>query len=130
MAVVRTVRPVLATLLEAELSSIGADKSATIGILEKLRPMTRVDRNRSMTPSPTINVDEALGAALVAGGRPTDAIKVYREALADRPRRAASLLGLARAQEAAGDKAGARLTYNELSKMWSRADPEVRALLQ
>jgi hypothetical protein len=83
-----------------------------------------------MTPSPTINVDEALGAALVAGGRAADAIKVYREALADRPRRAASLLGLARAQEAAGDKAGARLTYNELSKMWSRADPEVRALLQ
>ena len=130
MAVVSTVRPVLATLLEAELSSIGADKSATIGILEKLRPMTRVDRNRSMTPSPIINVDEALGAALVAGGRAADAIKVYREALADRPRRAASLLGLARAQEAAGDKAGARLTYNELSKMWSRADPEVRALLQ
>ena len=70
-----------------------------------------------------------VGAALVAGGRANDAIKVYGEALNDRPRRAASLLGLLRAQDAAGDKAGARATRAELKKMWSRADPEVRAKL-
>src|SRR4029079_9192017 len=62
-------------------------------------------------------------------GRASEAVKVYREALADRPRRAASLLGLARAQDAAGDHTDARATYAELSKRWSHADANVRASL-
>jgi predicted Zn-dependent protease len=82
-----------------------------------------------MTPGSGINIDEELGAALLAAGRANDAIRIYREALTDRPNRAASLLGLARAQEAAGDKAGARAAYAELSNVWAHADPEVRALL-
>jgi len=76
-----------------------------------------------------VEKSRVVGAALVAGGRANDAIKVYGEALNDRPRRAASLLGLLRAQEAAGDKAGARVTRAELTKMWAHADPEVRAKL-
>jgi len=103
--------------------------SAQIESLEKLRPLARVDRYSSMTPPSGPNIDEELAAALVAGGRANDAIKVYREALNDRPRRAASLLGLLRAQEAAGDKAGARVTRAELTKIWQHADPEVRAKL-
>ena len=82
-----------------------------------------------MTPGSGINIDEELGAALIAAGRASDAVKIYREALDDRPRRAASLLGLARAQEAAGDRVGARATYAELSKVWAHADREVRARL-
>ncbi|MFN2602903.1 MAG: tol-pal system YbgF family protein [Gemmatimonadaceae bacterium] len=129
IATIGNTRPAIRRILESELSNVGATNSKRIETLEALRPLTRVDRYASMTPSPFVNVDEALGAALVADGRATDAVRIYREALEDRPRRAASLLGLARAQEAAGDKAGARATYAELSKMWVRADPDVRTLL-
>jgi len=121
-------RPQAAQILEGLLSA-ASKRSAQIEALEKLRPLARVDRYSSMTPPNGPNIDEALGAALVAGGRANDAIKVYGEALNDRPRRAASLLGLLRAQDAAGDKAGARATRAELKKMWAHADPEVRAKL-
>ena len=80
-------------------------------------------------PRQRLDIDEELGAALIAAGRASDAVKIYREALDDRPRRAASLLGLAQAQEAAGDRVGARATYAELSKVWAHADREVRARL-
>jgi TolA-binding protein len=88
-----------------------------------------VDRYSSMTPNVAINFPDELGRALIAAGKASDAVRVYNEALADRPRVAASLLGLARAQEAAGDKAGARATYAELRKVWAHADPDVRAIL-
>src|SRR4029079_1977886 len=121
-------RPQAAQILEGLLSA-ASKRSAQIEALEKLRPLARVDRYSSMTPPNGPNIDEALGAALVADGRANDAIKVCGEELNDRPRRAASLLGLLRAQEAACDKAGARVTRAELTKMWAHADPEVRAKL-
>ena len=123
------VPPAFHALLQALIDLDSHDASVRIAALEKVRPIIRVDRYSSMLPSNVINFDEVLGAELVAAGRPNDAIKVYLEALNDRPRRAASLLGLARAQEAAGDKAGARSTLAELSKVWANADPEVRAQL-
>ena len=126
---IRETRRAMAQMIEITLLEKQGNRDEMIAALEKLRPQARVDRYSSMTPSPMVNVDETLGAALVATGRASQAIEVYRGALMDRPRRAVSLLGLARAQEAAGDKAGARKTYDELSKMWKGADPEVRSLL-
>ena len=122
-------RPMIARRLELELRSRQSTDLDRIAALEKLRPATRVDRYVSMTPSPVFNLDEQLGEALVAAGRPTEAIAIYREALSDHPGRAALLLGLARAQKAAGDSAGARATYADLAKIWSKADADVRALL-
>ena len=92
--------------------------------------MTRVDRYSSMTPANSINIADELGGALIAAGQANEAVTIYREALSDRPRVASLLLGLARAQEAAGDKAGARATYAELQKVWAHADPDVRAMLR
>ncbi len=117
----------MATMVGITLLEKAGDSSAVIAALETLRPGARVDRYSSMAPSPLRNIDETLGAALVAAGRPEDAIAIYREALRDRPRRAASLMGLARAQSAAGDSAGARQTREELTKMWHRADAEARS---
>jgi Flp pilus assembly protein TadD len=121
--------PLISQRLEAELGLLDATNAAKIQILEALRPRTRVNRYASMTPSPFLNVDEELGVALVADGRYADAIRVYREALEDRPRRAATMLALLRAQRAAGDTAGARTTYAELAKIWKHADGPVLALL-
>ncbi|HEY0242087.1 MAG TPA: tetratricopeptide repeat protein [Gemmatimonadaceae bacterium] len=127
---IRAPREAMASLIEISLLEKRGDRRTVIAALEKLRPQARVDRYSSMRPSPVLNIDETLGAALVVAGRPRDAIEVYREALKDRPGRAASLLGLARAQSAAGDKSAAGQTYAELAKIWNRADPEVKALIE
>ena len=130
LGILEKTRPLIARRLELELRSRQSTDLDRIAALEKLRPATRVDRYVSMTPSPVFNLDEQLGEALVAAGRPKEAIAIYREALSDHPGRAALLLGLARAQEAAGDSAGARATCAELSRIWSKADADVRALLK
>lgn len=122
--------PRFAQILQTLLGVDSLSPSEKIATLEKLWAMTRVDRYSSMTPPSTINIAHELGAALIAAGRASDAIKVFTEALYDRPRVAGLLLGLARAQEAAGNKAGARATYAELGKVWAHADPDVRAILR
>lgn len=129
-AVVGRFRPVMAQMIGVSLLAQRKDRNAMVAALEALAPQARVDRYSSMTPSPVINPKEMLGALLVESGRAREAVEVYRQALLDRPRRAASLLGLARAQDAAGDAAGARRTYDELSKMWEHADARVRAQLR
>ena len=122
-------RPGFAKTLQTLLSIDSAPPSERIAALEEIRTATRVDRYSSMTPNVAINFPDELGRALIAAGKASDAVRVYNEALTDRPRVAVSLLGLARAQEAAGDKAGARATYAELRKVWAHADPDVRAIL-
>jgi hypothetical protein len=82
-----------------------------------------------MTPGFAINAAEQIGELLVAAGKPKEAIALYRDALADRPRRARSMFGLARAQAAAGDRAGSAKTYRDLAEMWSHADTTVRHLI-
>ena len=123
---IRPVRPAFAGMIEITLLNAQGKHAAALTALEKLRQTVRVDRYSSMTPSPVINNDETLGAALVAMQRPREAVQVYQEALIDRPRRAASLAGLARAQTAAGDQEGARKTLAALSAMLKNADPEAR----
>lgn len=129
-ASLRQVRPVMAAMIDITLLEHARDTAGMINALESLRPRSRVDRYSSMVPSPLRNADEMLGAALVASGRAMEAIAIYRDALKDRPHRAASLLGLARAQRAAGDDAAARATYDELAKIWRHADRDVAALIR
>jgi tetratricopeptide (TPR) repeat protein len=126
---IRPVRSAFADMIEITLLNAQGKQAAAIAALEKLRNTVRVDRYSSMTPSPIINNDETLGALLVSVKRPREAIQIYQEALIDRPRRAASLAGLARAQAAAGDQEGARKTLAALSSMLKNADPEARRQL-
>jgi tetratricopeptide (TPR) repeat protein len=123
---VRPVRSAFADMIEITLLNAQGKHAAAIAALEKLRKTERVDRYSSMTPSPIINNDETLGALLVSMKRPREAVQIYQEALTDRPLRAASLAGLARAQAAAGDQEGARKTLAALSTMLKNADPEAR----
>jgi len=126
---IRPVRPAFADMIEVTLLNAQGKLGAAIAAMEKLRKTTRVDRYSSMIPTPVINNDETLGAALVSMKRPREAVRIYQEALIDRPRRAASLAGLARAQSAAGDQEGARKTLAELAAMLRKADPEARRQL-
>ncbi len=125
----RTIRPSAAQMITATLLDRSGHRSEMIAVLQKLRPQVRVNRYVTMTPSGIMNLNETLGAALVSAGRAGEAIELYREALGDRPRRAASMLGLARAQASAGDSAGAAATYAELRTMWKKADQQVVRIL-
>ncbi len=71
---------------------------------------------------------EFRGDLLLGVKRPVEAQRAFERALQRVPRRSASLLGLARAARAAGDKRASRRAYRELARIWSRADAELPAL--
>jgi len=64
----------------------------------------------------------ALGAALLAAGRPADAAKVYEQDLHHYPDNGWSLAGLAEARRRQGDAAGARAVETRFRVAWRRAD--------
>lgn len=68
---------------------------------------------------------ELLGEMLLASNRAAEARKEFEASLARAPRRAQSLLGLARVASKEGDAAAARKAYGELGKVWARADAGV-----
>jgi tetratricopeptide (TPR) repeat protein len=71
---------------------------------------------------------EMLGEMLLASNRPAEAQKQFEASLARAPRRAQSLLGLARAASKAGDTARAASAYADLRLVWSGADADVAGL--
>jgi len=73
---------------------------------------------------------ELLGEILLQGGRPREAQTEFARALRLAPKRALSLLGLARAAAAAGDGTTAVRAYDELQQIWHRADPNTPGLAE
>jgi tetratricopeptide (TPR) repeat protein len=71
---------------------------------------------------------ELLGEMLLASGHPAEARKEFEASLARAPRRAQSLLGLARAASKAGDTEAASAAYSELRGVWNKADADVKGL--
>lgn len=74
-------------------------------------------------PVPPKPAHELLGEMLLNLGRPDLARVQFELALLRTPKRALSLLGLARACAENGNTTEARSTYDELRSMWRRADP-------
>jgi tetratricopeptide (TPR) repeat protein len=75
-------------------------------------------------PTPGKPVDELLGELLLKQHRPAEARSAFETALKRAPRRTQSLLGLARAESAMGDRAAAAATYGELLRIWKNADAD------
>jgi len=75
-------------------------------------------------PSPEKPSDELLGELLLKANKAPQAREAFTTSLMRAPRRTASLLGLARAQGAMGDKPGAANSYTELLQIWKNADPD------
>jgi tetratricopeptide (TPR) repeat protein len=80
-----------------------------------------------MIPKPTT---EMLGEALLAAGKPAEAVGAFRRSLARTPGRNLSLLGLARAATANGDKATAAAALAQLKANWHRADKDLSHLAE
>jgi len=81
-------------------------------------------------PPPFLFARELLGAEYLRAGQPDSAAAQFERVLANAPNRSASLLGLARARRAAGDRAGATATYAKLATNWRRADAGLPALAE
>ena len=64
----------------------------------------------------------ALGAALLAAGRPADAASIYREDLRHYPENGWALFGLAEAQRREGEVDAARATDRRFRAAWRNAD--------
>ncbi len=65
---------------------------------------------------------ELLGELLLERKRPEEARQQFELALGRAPKRALSLLGLARAAARSGDPTTAQQTYTELRRIWQKAD--------
>ena len=86
-------------------------------------------RSRSRTRCPTTSrrpgigpSRQALGAMLLAAGKPVEAEKAYREELARNPENGWSLYGLAQALKAQGKKAEAQDATDRFARAWANAD--------
>jgi tetratricopeptide (TPR) repeat protein len=74
-------------------------------------------------PSPEKPSEELLGELLWKANKGSQAREAFAASLQRAPRRTESLLGLARAESAMGDKAAAAKSYGELLQIWRNADP-------
>ena len=81
-------------------------------------------------PYPVKPAHELFGEILLELDRPEEAREQFERALDRAPRRALSLLGLARAAAKAGDSQKAQDTYAELQRVWHRADDDVPELAE
>ena len=96
--------------------------------LERLTAAARAEDGLSFEfgpPNPVKPAHELLGETLLKLGRANDARRAFEASLRRAPRRALSLLGLARAAAAGGDATAARATYAELGRMWKAADKDL-----
>jgi tetratricopeptide (TPR) repeat protein len=75
-------------------------------------------------PYPIKPAGELYGEMLLASGDAAGAMKQFQAALARTPRRAASLLGLARAAQKAGQRAGAMKAAKDFVAAWHLADAD------
>lgn len=66
---------------------------------------------------------ELLGEFLLKENQAPQAREAFEASLKRAPKRAESLLGLAHAESAMGDRAAATASYRELLEMWRNADP-------
>jgi tetratricopeptide (TPR) repeat protein len=76
-------------------------------------------------PAPPKPAHELLGEMLLSLNQPKLAGVQFQLALLRAPKRALSLLGLARSRAQMGDFAAARETYTDLRQMWSKGDEEI-----
>ncbi len=108
----------------AELARAAKDYDAAIAAL-----------NAAVTIEDTLPYDEppawhwpsrqALGAVLLAAGKPVDAEKAYRDELVRNPENGWSLHGLALALKAQGKKTEAQEATDRFAKAWANADMDL-----
>jgi tetratricopeptide (TPR) repeat protein len=81
-------------------------------------------------PRPLQPASELFGEVLLERGKPSEAAAEFERSLRRWPNRSRSVLGLARASAALGDREGARRVYRKLLDNWRLADPDLPELAE
>lgn len=118
--------------MEAQLAgllSLGAEEAeealARIGKAAEIEAAMPMEYGPPMVPKPS---QELMGDVLLSLDRPAEAREAYAAALERAPRRALSLLGLARAATREENRTAAVRAYTELARIWEEADPGLPAV--
>ena len=116
-----------AVLMAQEVSALihlaEGDEATALRLLDAAAETTRAMPLPFGPAGPLKPVHELYGEVLLSLDRPGEAVAQFETGLARRPRRAAALLGAARAHALMGDAAAAG-RYAELVDMWDAADSD------
>lgn len=117
---------------QVRVRAIAAVSNARIGAfdaaIKTLRQATAIEDDLGRPPGPPAAYKpphELLGEILLRAGKPAEAAEQFRVNLARHPNRSLSVLGLARAHAALGDRAAARRSYELLLELWRNADSDL-----
>ena len=113
---------VMARTLRAAALSESGDTERALEVARRAAELAEEQAVPYGPPSTYKPPRELEGEILVDAGRPEEARTAFRRALRRTPRRARSLLGLARAAAASGHTAEAARAYAEVEAVWSRAE--------
>lgn len=101
------------------------DRADSAEVLRSLREAVALEdalRYEFGPPGVVKPAHELMGEVLLELGRPREAVAAFERALERTPKRARSLMGLARAAETAGDQVLEDATLRTLRRIWHRAD--------
>jgi tetratricopeptide (TPR) repeat protein len=121
---------ILAALLNARIAEHDGELEQAIALAGKaaaLQDSLAVDFGPPLAVKPP---HEYTGELLLKAGRADAGLAEFKKALQATPRRAPSLLGLARANRALGNAAAAQQAYGELAGIWASADPGLADLAE
>ncbi|HVG30619.1 MAG TPA: hypothetical protein VM864_13005 [Pyrinomonadaceae bacterium] len=114
---------------ELEIGAVlGASQGKLDEAVEMMKRATKLEEELSPPSGPPDLIKpthELFGEILLRAKRPREAAAQFATALARQPNRARSLLGAARAARESGDQRGALNAYNDLLKVWQRADSQL-----
>jgi predicted Zn-dependent protease len=120
----REVAAVMAKELEG-LQRLGrGDRAGALAALAEAASSESKRPRPNARPYPVKPAGELYAEILLATGNAPAAITQFHTALARTPRRAASLIGLARAEEVAGNRAEAAKAAREFLQIWHLADAD------
>jgi tetratricopeptide (TPR) repeat protein len=120
----REIAGIMASELEGVLRFAKGDRAGGLTALQQAVAAEAARPRPIARPYPIKPAAELYGELLLAAGRPADAAAAFERALERTPRRAASLLGLASAALASGNRDQAARTARELIAMWHLADAD------
>ncbi len=123
-----------ARIVELEMRALlaldGGDAEGAIRQLEEAATLEDEQPFAFGPPVPVKPAHELLADVLLSTGHPAAAIEHYDRALGRTPGRAITLLGLARAAEAAGEGGRAVAAYAQLRVNWDNADADLADLAE
>lgn len=113
--------------LQAAIASAAGHGDMAIGFAQQAVTISQALPYAFGPPTPEKPPHEFLGELLLKENKYSDARSAFEVSLQLAPKRTQSLLGLARAQSAIGDKTGAAQTYRQLLDIWKNAEPDYAA---